>query len=1084
MITRFLGTVVLLALLSAPAIHAQNEPGADGHPAASLAFRGIGPAYPSGRISQIAIHPDSKAHWYVATSSGGLWETRNAGTTWKPLFDEQPVYALGAIAMDPSDPLTLWVGSGENKAQRSVMSGDGVYVSTDGGQHWRNVGLENSGHIGRIYIDPDDSNTVLVAAQGPLWSNGGDRGLYKTTDAGATWTPILQVDEYTGVNEFVVHPQNPMLIVASSYQRRRHVWTMINGGPGSGLYRSIDGGDTWDEMATGLPTDVMGRIGLAVAPSRPNRLYAIIESDKDSIGIYISEDFGQNWQKQSDAAPTAPFYYNEIFVDPNDADRVYMMDTYTSVSGDAGKTFSKLGNSKGARHVDDHDLWIDPDDSEHLIIGGDGGIYESWDHGKTWRHIENLPIVQFYRVQPDNDWPFYSVCGGTQDNNSMCGPSRTTTIHGITNSDWWTILYGDGYEPKSDPEDPNIIYTQHQYGGLVRYDRRSQERVFIRPMPPEGENPYKFNWNTPLLISPHNNERLYYAAEKVFRSDDRGDSWTVVSPDLTRQLDRNALPVMDRVWSDNAIGKNDSTSMFGSVIGLHESPIQEGLIYVGTDDGLLHVTNDGGANWRKVESVRGVPEMSLIEDVHASSHNVNVAYAVVDNHKRGDNMPYVLKTSDQGRSWQLIAGDLPDATVHTITEDPVDPELLFVGSERGVYFTTNGGENWQKLGVGIPTISVRDIEIQSREHDLVVGTFGRGIYILDDFSPLRVPEGLLADVAATIFPIRDALQYIPGDKWGVARNSHRGDDWWQAENPPFGALITFHLRDGYKTLATKRRNAEIEMEKAGEDTPYPPWDDLRKEDRERAPTVELTILDANGDVVRRLAVPETKGVHRVAWDLRYRHPDPVGHEEEIQDGPPRGLLALPGSYTAALHARIDGALMPIAEPVDFKVELLPLSPEHSAEPAELLAFQQKIARLIAAVNASSKTLAAMQKLLSDLDEALRDTPSADDQLRGKVRELQRRRDQLLVGLEGDRTVSSRNEATAMSISQRASYLEKSSWPSRSAPGGQQREQYAIAERQFSNFIRRLESLKVDITGLEERATELGAPWSPGRMPSW
>ncbi len=1083
---KFTPRLVAAALFSAliPLAPAALAADSDSHPAAGLKLREIGPASPSGRISQFAVSPASKAHWYVATSSGGLWQTRNAGTTWEPLFDSQSVYALGSVMLDPSDPMTIWVGSGENNAQRSVMSGDGVYVSRDGGKRWTNVGLKESGHISQIHVDPNDGDNVLVAAQGPLWSDGGDRGLYRTTDGGATWQPLLQIDEHTGVNEFAVHAENPDLIVASSYQRRRHVWTMINGGPGSGIHRSSDGGATWERVGRGLPKDVMGRIGIAAAPSAPNRLYAMVEANEGQ-GLYISEDFGQSWKKQSSTQPSAPFYYQEIFVDPQNADVIYMVDTFSKVSIDAGKTFKNINGREAARHVDDHAIWIDPDDSQHLLIGGDGGVYESWDRGTTWRHFENLPIVQFYRVQPDNDWPFYNVCGGTQDNNSYCGPSRTTTVHGITNSDWWAILGGDGYEPKIDPEDPNIIYTQYQYGGLARYDRRSQERVYIAPVAPEGENAYKFNWNTPLLISPHDRHRLYYAAEKLFRSDDRGDSWQVVSPDLTRQLDRNTLPVMGRVWSDNAVAKNNSTSMYGSIIGLHESALQEGLIYVGTDDGLLQVTRDGGENWSKVESVRGVPDMSLIEDVHASSHDVNVAYAVVDNHKRGDNKPYVLKTTNQGGSWKLISGDLPEnGTVHTITEDPVDPNLLFVGTERGVYFTRNGGENWQQLTGGLPPIAVRDLEIQAREHDLVVGTFGRGIWILDDYSALRTPAATLADAEATVFPIRDALQYIPGDKWGGGRNSHHGADWWQAENPAFGAMITYHLRDGYMSAAKARRKAEIKKEKAGEDTPYPAWDDLRAEDNEEAPSVEMTVRDASGAVVRRLAVPASQGVHRVAWDLRYRHPQKAGDEARTRGGPPKGLLALPGTYSVELHARVDGELKQIAAAQTFDVVPLPLSPEATKDPAALLAFQQQTARLVAAVDVAARHLSDLEDHLALLDQAFRDTPAAEETLRQQLRALQDRRLALTIRLNGDRSVSSRNEATPVSIRSRARRITQMGWGSQAPVGGQQREQYAIADRQFTALNAELASLLADFDALATRATELGAPWSPGRMPAW
>ncbi|NQX94862.1 MAG: glycosyl hydrolase, partial [Erythrobacter sp.] len=674
----------------------------------NLPLRLIGPAYVSGRISDFAFFGDSSHHYIVATASGGVWLTTNAGTSWTPIFDREGSYAVGVVEIAPSDQKTIWVGTGENNSQRSVAAGDGVYKSTDGGKSWTNMGLKKSGHISQIWIHPENADHVLVAAQGPLWSEGGDRGLYKTTDGGTTWERVLEIDEHTGINEFVVHPDNPDLIVASSFQRRRHVWAVINGGPGGGIHRSSDGGESWKKIGSGLPGGDLGRIGLAFAPSAPDQVYAIVEAQRGKGGVFRSGDFGANWEKRSSHMTTTGQYYNEIVVDPKDPDTLYSLDTFSTRSIDGGKSFTPLSTT--ARHVDDHALWIDPSNTQHLLMGGDGGVYESWDGGTLWRHTRNLPIVQFYRIQPDNALPFYNVCGGTQDNNSLCGPSRTTTKHGITNSDWHIVLGGDGYKPQIDPTDPNIVYTQYQYGGLARYDRRTQERVFLTPQPEPGEPAYKWNWNTPVLISPHNSNRIYYAAEYLFASDDRGNSWQKISPDLTRQIDRNALPMMGRVWSVDSIAKNASTSIYGAAIALSESPVQQGLIYVGTDDGVISVTEDNGATWRRIESFRGVPDMTLVEDIIASQTDANVAYAVFDNHKRGDDKPYVYRTADKGRTWTPISGDLPArGTAHTIAEDHVDPNLLFVGTELGLFYTQHGGGSWHQLKTKFPTIAVRDL---------------------------------------------------------------------------------------------------------------------------------------------------------------------------------------------------------------------------------------------------------------------------------------------------------------------------------------------------------------------------------------
>jgi len=1068
-----------LSLLAVPAF-AEDE-----HPLASLPLRTIGPALTSGRISDFAFHPEHKHVYYTAVSSGGLFKTENNGTTWTPLFDGEGSYALGVVELDPSNPKTVWVGTGENNSQRSVGFGDGVYKSVDGGKIWANVGLADSGHISQIWIDPEDSDTVLVAAQGPLWNSGGDRGLFRTTDGGASWAPILTIDEHTGINEFFVDPRDSDRIVASSYQRRRHVWTLINGGPGSGVHRTTDGGATWTEISAGLPKDNMGRIGLAGVADDPDRIYAIIEASDEERGIYHSADFGLNWEKRSDHMTTSPQYYNELVVDPGNPDRVYSLDTFTHVSEDGGRSWAPLGIEH--RHVDDHALWIDPDNSAHLIIGGDGGIYESFDSGANWRHIGNLPIVQFYRIQPDYAEPFYNVCGGTQDNNSLCAPSRTTLRHGITNADWNLILFGDGYEPQFDPEDPNIIYTQYQYGGLARYDKTSGERLFIVPHPGSGENNYKWNWNTPLLVSPHNSKRLYYAAEKLFRSDDRGNSWQAVSPDLTRQLDRNALDVMGRVWSVDTIAKNDSTSIYGAAIALSESSLVEGLIYVGTDDGVMNVTEDGGQSWRRTDTFRGVPDMSLIEDTVASLHDSNVAYATIDNHKRGDHKPYVLKTENRGRSWSLISGDLPErGSAHTIVEDHVDPDLLFVGTEFGVFFTQDGGSSWHQLKTNFPTISVRDIEIQRRESDLVVGTFGRGIYILDDYSALRTKAGDLE--TNHLFGVRDAWSYVVGDRYGIGEKGFLGANFYTAPNPPFGAVFTYRLADGIETAREARRKAEIEIEKEGGDTPYPSWDTLRSEDREEDPAVLLIVRDGNGEIVRQVHGETSAGLHRTAWDLRWPPIDPVSLTPPGFRAPwasdPQGPLVAPGRYTVTLAVRRDGELTELSGPESFTVKSMPQGPETSTEPAGVLAFQRKAGELYRAVSGANALAGELNRRVDHLKVAIPRTPAAGEGLEQRLRAVEERLDELLVRLGGDRSVSSRNEPVPWSITQRAGVVYGLLLNVRSDVPAMYEESYAVAAEEFRDALTRLKSIEADLRTLETELERLGAPHTPGRIPEW
>ena len=512
-----------------------------------LSFRSIGPALTSGRVSDIAVHPDNRKEYYLAIASGGVWKTVNAGTTWEPIFDDQPSYSIGCVTIDLNNPLVVWVGTGENNSQRSVSHGDGVYKSVDGGKSWTNVGLETSEHIAKIVVDPRDSNTVYVASQGPLWRSGGERGLYKTTDGGESWNLVLEISEKTGVTDLLMDPRDPDVLIAASYQRRRHVWTLIDGGPESALYKSTDGGESWDELTGGLPSGDVGRIGLAQAPARPDVVYAIIEAANDAGGLYRSVDAGVNWEKRGDYVSGSPQYYQELVVDPHDSDRVYSLDTWMMVSEDGGSSFERVGER--FKHVDNHALWIDPEDTDYLLAGCDGGVYESFDRGATWHFKANLPITQFYRVSVDNASPFYNVFGGTQDNFSLGGPSRTTTAHGITNADWFVTRGGDGFETVVDPEDPNILYAQSQHGGLVRFDRQSGEAVHIRPQPGKDEGGLKWNWDAPIIISPHSHTRLYFAANRLFRSDDRGDSWTAVSPDLTAAIDRNELEVMGKVWS-------------------------------------------------------------------------------------------------------------------------------------------------------------------------------------------------------------------------------------------------------------------------------------------------------------------------------------------------------------------------------------------------------------------------------------------------------------------------------------------------------------------------------------------------------
>jgi hypothetical protein len=735
--------------------------------------------------------------------------------------------------------------------------------------------------------------------------------------------------------------------------------------------------------------------------------------------------------------------------------------------------------------VDDHALWIDPDNSDHLYIGGDGGIYESWDQGNIWRHVRNLPTVQFYRATPDNDFPFYNVCGGTQDNFSQCGPSRTTYTDGITNVDWWIAQFGDGYKAQIDPTNPDIVYAQFQYGGLARFDRISGERTMITPQPEAGEDSYNWNWNVPLIISPHDPKRLYYGSEFLFRSDDQGQSWRKVSGDLSRDIDRNALEVMGRVWSVDSIAKNASTSRYGALIAIAESPLQEDLLYAGTDDGLIHVTSDGGQNWSTVDSFRDVPDMSLIEDVIASYHDADVAYATIDNHKRGDYKPYVLKTTDRGRSWRLISNDLPErGSAHTIIEDHVDPNLLFVGTEFGVFFSNNGGESWTELTT-LPTIAVRDLEIQRREGDLVVGTFGRGFYILDDYSALRSSVDELDET--TLFSVRDAWLFVPDSRRGWGGKGDWGYGRYTADNPPHGAVFSYYLPEGLKSLKDQRQEAEQEAAKDGGDNPYPSWGELRAEDREESPSVTLTVRDSDGNVVQRVAGKTGKGYHRVAWDMRYPAPDATTLTSPSNLAPwqsaPQGPLVKPGKYTVTLSQRVRG------ESADIASETFALKPLFATtlvtdDRDALLAFQMRTDKLYRAVDGAGEVATEIQGRIDHLTKAIADTTASSEDHARAIRALNGRMQELQVMLNGDSTISSRAEGVPLSISGRVGFLVFGHWDSQSPVGGNYEDSLAIAEQQFSSWLPELRSLANDLSSLESRMQDIGAPWTPGRIPEY
>jgi hypothetical protein len=867
------------------------------------------------------------------------------------------------------------------------------------------------------------------------------------------------------------------------------VWTLINGGPESAIHKSTDAGASWKKLTKGLPKGDLGRIGLAVAARNPDVIYALVESsDRSARGTYRSTDAGGSWERRSDYVPGGPQYYQELVPDPVDVERVYSMDVLMKVTDDGGKTWRNAGEKD--KHVDNHALWIDPKDTDHLINGNDGGVYESWDRGETWHFKANLPITQFYRVAVDNSMPFYYVYGGTQDNYSLGGPSRTLTNNGITNADWFVTQTGDGFVTRIDPVDPNIVYAEYQHAGLVRFDRRSGERVDIQPQPGPQDDPLRWNWDSPLIISPHSHTRLYFAAQRLFRSDDRGDHWKPVSGDLTRQLDRNQLKVMGRIWSVDAVAKNSSTSFYGNIVSLSESPKKEGLLYVGTDDGLVQVSEDGGGSWRKVERVGAVPEMTYVSDLEASRHEADTLYAAFDNHKMGDYRPYLYRSADRGRTWTSISGDLPErGSVYTLAEDSVQKDLLFAGTEFGLFFSQDGGKRWLQLKGGLPTIAVRDLALQDREGDLVIATFGRGFYVLDDLSPLRHATPTLLAQEAALLPVKPAAAFIQSDPLGGRNKSFQGTAFYTAPNPPFGAVFTYYLKEGLKSRRELRQEVEKKVAEQGGDVRYPTWEALAAEDREEAPAIVLTVTDAAGNVVRRLGGKAKAGLHRVAFDLRYPASEPTKLKVEEPflpwESAPMGPMVAPGTYTVSLAKRIDGKLVPLGQAQTFTAQPIGFAGLPEPDRAALLEFQKKVARLQRAVLGAGEAVTEAQARIDLLKKALDDTPAAEPKLGEDLRGVEARLKDVKAALDGDAVKGRRNEPTLPGISDRVQNVVAGSWTVTSGPTGTQREAYDIAARLFEKTLADLRRVvEADLRAIEEKAEAAGAPWTPGRLPRW
>lgn len=1011
----FLSVFLFLPLQTLEAQKRKNKKTPESTPTVSLeAFnlRNVGPAFLSGRIADIKTHPENESVWYVATGSSGVWKTVNAGTTWTPIFDDQPSYSTGCITLDPSNPDVVWVGTGENVGGRHVAYGDGIYRSDNGGTTWKNMGLKKSEHISEIIVHPDNSDVVWVAAQGPLWTSGGERGLYKTTDGGTSWKRVLGNDKWTGVTDIMIDPRNPQILYAATWDRHRTVAALMGGGPGTALYRSDDGGENWTKLTNGLPKSNMGKIGITISPQNPDVVYAAIELDRTQGAVYRSSNRGASWTKMSDTVSggTGPHYYQELYASPHEFDRLYLMNVRVLTSGDGGKTFVQLKEQD--KHSDNHAIVFKKDDPNYIMLGTDAGIYETFDNAETWRYIKNLPLTQFYKVAVNNAEPFYHIFGGTQDNGSAGGPSATDEREGIANKHWYKTLFADGHQSATDPVYNDIIYAETQQGGLYRIDLTTGEQVSVQPKAGLGEPHERFNWDAPILVSPHNPKRLYFASYRVWKSESRGDDWEPISGDLTRNEDRLTLPIMGRKQSWDNAWDVGAMSNYNTITSLAESPVQEDLLYAGTDDGFIQVSENGGESWRKIPvTALGLAPRTFVNDIKADLFDANTVYVALDNHKEGDFNPYLFKSTDKGQSWQSISGNIPDRTlVWRMVQDPVKKNLLFAATEFGIYTSLNGGTSWQKLG-GAPTISFRDLTIQKRENDLVAASFGRGFFVLDDYSALREFTEDNLSQKGKLFTPRTAKWFVPRSNIG-----NTGADYYFAKNPTYGAVFTYHLADEYQTAKEVRKEKETSLNKNKADIPFPGWDALDTERQEKEAQVVLSIQDSQGNVINKISQKASQGSHRMAWNFSHFNP------YSISDSPSRyrggGALAKPGTYQASLSLVQNGEVTPLDGPIPFEVKALREGVLKGISHEEYNEYLTEITQVYKSISAVRDVLSESGKMHKAMVTALAQAKILPGTLEPKLEALKSdltRINQSISGSPSRREVGERNPAGIQSF---------------------------------------------------------------------
>ncbi|MBI3567087.1 MAG: glycosyl hydrolase [Gemmatimonadetes bacterium] len=912
-----------------PASAADSAP--PGGPFDRLHFRSIGPAVMSGRIDDFAVLERDPRIFYIAAATGGLWKTTNGGMSLTSVFDSSSMASIGAVTIPADDPNLVWVGTGENNNRQSSSWGDGVYKSTDGGKSWKNMGLRDSKQIARIVIDPVDHDVVYVAALGDLWKGGGDRGIYKTTDGGLTWAKVLDAGPDAGGTALVMDPTNDKTLYAATYQRRRASWGMNGGGPSSGIWKSTDAGRTWTRLSKGLPEGPMGRIGLEVWHKDPSVVFARVEHEKQG-GVYRSDDAGVTWRKMG-GTNMRPMYFGIIRVDPDNDLRVYLPATPLQLSDDGGKTF----RSDGANtiHVDLHAMWVNPHDGDHMMIGGDGGVGITYDKGKHWMWLPHLPVGQFYHVGYDMQEP-YNVCGGLQDNNSWCGPSATRSTFGIGNDAWLSVVGGDGFVSLIDPTNHRIVFSESQDGFMGRIDKVTNESKSIRPEAPASEKPYRWNWDTPMMLSHADPATVYVGANKLLKSTDRGHSWTAISPDLTTGLDRDTVELMGLKGKDIKIAKNDGVEAYASLFTIAESWVRAGVLWTGSDDGLVHVSKDGGANWTNVTpKIPGAPKFAYVSKVEPSRFAEGTVYVSFDAHRSGDYGTYLYTSTDFGASFKSIAANLPKGeVVRTVTEDQRNADVLYVGTETGLWVSIDRGRAWTRVRANLPTVPVYEITQHSRDNAMILATHGRAIWILDDMTPFQ----LAAKAQATgdfVYPGRPATLRLPTTD---QERGFQGDMLFLGENPPMAAFVTYALKS-------------------------------------KPDSVRIVITDAAGAKVRELkgdtakATRPAAGLNLAKWDLRV---EPLPEDKPATGGegfgPGRdGPLVLPGDYTATVYAN--------GKSVGATTVTVRADPESQISMADRranFALQQELhalnGRLTAAVKAARQVntqLAAIKKELAD-----------------------------------------------------------------------------------------------------------------------